>query len=102
MPFRLRSWIDSPIPVVHELETVVIGGYGNFGALRSMLRLTVIADACFTAPAVAFQAVSGVALVNHLGWPLESAPLAGKDRGLSPVLTSTATSSSRRSCSRSQ
>ena len=52
-----------------------------------MPRLTVVADACFTAPAVAFQAVSGVALVNHLGWPLESAPLAGKNRGLSPVLT---------------
>jgi uncharacterized membrane protein len=59
------------------MRTVVIGGYGNLGALRSMLRLTVIADACFTAPAVAFQAVSGVALVNHLGWPLESALLAG-------------------------
>jgi hypothetical protein len=29
------------------MRTAVIGGYGNFGALRSMLRLTVIADACF-------------------------------------------------------
>jgi len=26
-----------------------------------------------TAPAVAFQAVSGVVLMNHLGWPLVSA-----------------------------
>jgi hypothetical protein len=32
------------------MRTAVIGGYGNFGALRSTLR-----------------AVSGVALVNHLG-----------------------------------
>ena len=31
--------------------------------------------------------MSGVALVNHLGRPLESAPLVGKNRGLSPVLT---------------
>jgi uncharacterized membrane protein len=45
----------------------------DIGALRSVLRLTVIADACLTAPAVAFQAVSGVVLMNHLGWPLVSA-----------------------------
>ncbi|MGC2520686.1 MAG: DUF2269 domain-containing protein [Burkholderiales bacterium] len=46
---------------------------GDIGALRSALRLTVIADACFTAPAVVFQAVSGVVLMNYLGWPLASA-----------------------------
>ncbi len=45
----------------------------DIGALRSVLRLTVIADACFTAPAVVFQAVSGVELMNYLGWPLASA-----------------------------
>ena len=45
----------------------------DIGALRSVLRLTVIADACFTAPAVLFQAVSGVVLVNYLGWSLASA-----------------------------
>jgi uncharacterized membrane protein len=45
----------------------------DIGALRSALRLTVIADACFTAPAVVFQAVSGVALMNLLGWSLVSA-----------------------------
>lgn len=45
----------------------------DIGALRSVLRLTVIADACLTAPAVAFQAVSGVVLMNHLGWALASA-----------------------------
>ena len=44
----------------------------DIGALRLVLRLTVIADACFTAPAVAFQAASGVALMHHLGWPLVS------------------------------
>ena len=44
----------------------------DIGALRSVLRLTVIADACLTAPAIAFQAVSGVVLMNTLGWPLVS------------------------------
>jgi uncharacterized membrane protein len=42
-------------------------------ALRIVLRLTVIADAFFTAPAVAFQALSGVVLMNYLGWPMLSA-----------------------------
>lgn len=45
----------------------------DIGPLRSVLRLTVIADACLTAPAIAFQAVSGVVLMNHLGWALVSA-----------------------------
>jgi uncharacterized membrane protein len=42
---------------------------GDMGALRSMLRLTEIADYCFTAPAVAFQLGSGMALMHLLGWP---------------------------------
>ena len=46
---------------------------GDIGALRSALRLTVVADAWFTAPAVAFQAASGLALMDQLGWPLVSA-----------------------------
>jgi len=46
---------------------------GALEALRSTLRLTVIADACLTAPAVAFQAVSGVMLMNVQGWPMVSA-----------------------------
>jgi uncharacterized membrane protein len=45
----------------------------DIGALRSVLRLTVIADACLTAPAVVFQAASGVVLMNYLGWPPASA-----------------------------
>jgi uncharacterized membrane protein len=45
---------------------------GDVGALRSVLRLTVIADACFTAPAVVFQALSGYMLMRILGWPLLS------------------------------
>jgi uncharacterized membrane protein len=45
---------------------------GDLGALRSVLRLTVIADAWLTAPAVAFQAASGLALMDRLGWPLVS------------------------------
>ena len=46
---------------------------GDIGALRGTLRLTVVADACFTAPGVVFQAVSGVVLMTLLGWPLSSA-----------------------------
>jgi uncharacterized membrane protein len=46
---------------------------GSVEALRSALRLTVIADGCLTAPAVAFQAASGVILMNAYGWPLLSA-----------------------------
>ncbi len=45
---------------------------GDIGALRSVLRLTVIADAFLTAPAVAFQAASGAVLVHGLGWPQSS------------------------------
>ena len=46
---------------------------GDIGAMRATLRLTVVADAWLTAPAVVFQAVSGVVLVMLLGWPLWSA-----------------------------
>jgi uncharacterized membrane protein len=41
---------------------------GDIGALRGTLRLTVVADACLTAPAVVFQAVSGVVLMTLFGW----------------------------------
>ena len=46
---------------------------GDIGAMRATLRLTVVADAWLTAPAVVFQAVSGVVLMMLLGWPLWSA-----------------------------
>jgi uncharacterized membrane protein len=45
---------------------------GEIAGLRSVLRLTVIGDACFTAPAVVFQAVSGLALMHASGLPLAS------------------------------
>lgn len=45
---------------------------GEIAVLRSALRWTVVADACFTAPAVVFQAVSGLVLMNLMGWPLTS------------------------------
>ena len=45
---------------------------GKIEVLRTTLRLTVTADAFLTAPAVAFQAASGIALVLALGWPLVS------------------------------
>jgi uncharacterized membrane protein len=37
---------------------------GEIAVLRSALRWTVIADACFTTPAVVFQAASGLVLMN--------------------------------------
>ena len=46
---------------------------GEIGTLCSILRLTVIADARLTAPAVVIQAVSGTILMSMLGWPLMSA-----------------------------
>jgi uncharacterized membrane protein len=45
---------------------------GSIEALRAVLRLTVIADACLTAPAVAFQAASGAALMVIYRWPFDS------------------------------
>lgn len=45
---------------------------GEIDGLRSVLRLTVIADTCFTAPAVVFQAVSGLVLMKMNSWPLAS------------------------------
>jgi uncharacterized membrane protein len=45
---------------------------GDIAGLRLVLRLTVLADAWFTAPAVVFQTVSGLVLMSLLGWPLVS------------------------------
>ena len=45
---------------------------GEIGVLRAILRLTVTADTFLTAPAVAFQVVSGIALMAMFGWPLVS------------------------------
>jgi uncharacterized membrane protein len=45
---------------------------GEIGVLRHTMRYTVIADTWFTAPAVAFQALSGVTLMTLYGWPLLS------------------------------
>jgi len=45
---------------------------GEIGVLRHTLRYTVIADTWFTAPAVAFQALSGVALTLLYGLSLVS------------------------------
>ena len=41
-------------------------------ALRTVLQLTVIGDSLFTAPAVVFQAVSGLVLLHLNGWSLAS------------------------------
>ena len=45
---------------------------GGIDGLRTVLRLTVIADACFTAPAVLVQLASGLALVHLNGWSYAS------------------------------
>jgi uncharacterized membrane protein len=44
----------------------------DIGALRAVLRLTVTADAWLTAPAIAFQAASGLRLMDALGYGLAS------------------------------
>jgi uncharacterized membrane protein len=46
---------------------------GDIGTLRSVLHLTVIADAIFTAPAVLIQAITGIALMYLYGWAWLSA-----------------------------
>jgi uncharacterized membrane protein len=45
---------------------------GEIAPLRATLRLTVIADALFTAPAVVFQAASGAVLMRLLGFSYTS------------------------------
>ncbi|MGH8673705.1 MAG: DUF2269 family protein [Burkholderiales bacterium] len=45
---------------------------GEIALLRGTLRLTVVADRWLTAPAVAFQAASGIALMLLFEWPLVS------------------------------
>ena len=45
---------------------------GEIDGLRAVLRLTVIADACCTAPAVVLQLASGLVLMRMNGWPLDS------------------------------
>jgi len=46
---------------------------GELVSLRAVLRLTVIADAWLTAPAVVLQALSGIVLMKSLGWSMASA-----------------------------
>lgn len=45
---------------------------GEMDGLRAVLRLTVIGDLCFTAPAVIFQFISGLILMDINSWPLLS------------------------------
>ena len=45
---------------------------GDIGGLRSVLSLTVIADSFLTAPAVLFQAISGLVLMHLNSWPILS------------------------------
>ena len=45
---------------------------GEIDGLRLVLWLTVIADACFTAPAVVFQLISGLVLMQLNSWSYTS------------------------------
>jgi uncharacterized membrane protein len=45
---------------------------GDIAGMRLVLRLTVLADAWLTLPAVIFQAVSGLVLMQLHGWSLAS------------------------------
>jgi uncharacterized membrane protein len=45
---------------------------GEIDGLRTVLRLTVIADSCFTAPAVVLQLASGLVLMHLNSWSLSS------------------------------
>jgi uncharacterized membrane protein len=47
-------------------------GLNDIGSLRTVLRLTVICDLVFTAPAVIFQIASGLMLVYLDGWSYTS------------------------------
>ena len=44
----------------------------DIGSLRTILRLTVMGDLIFTAPAVIFQVISGLALMHLDGWSYTS------------------------------
>lgn len=54
---------------------------GQMDGLRTVLHLTVVGDMCFTAPAVVFQLVSGLALMSIDSWSLSS-PWASTVMGL--------------------
>ena len=58
---------------------------GEIDGLRAVLRLTVIGDTFFTAPAVVMQLASGVILVNLNHWSLAS-PWAATALGLFGVV----------------
>lgn len=45
---------------------------GDARAIAATARTVVIADACFTAPAVIVQLVTGFMLSAQLGWPIEA------------------------------
>lgn len=74
------------LKLLHIVAAVVVAGTGsgiaffmwmahrsgNWQALRITTRHVVLADWLFTAPAVLLQAVTGILLVQKLGWSLSS------------------------------
>jgi uncharacterized membrane protein len=74
------------LKTLHILSSVVLVGTGfgtafylymtnrtkNVAAIAEVARLVVLADWCFTTPAVIIQPLSGIAMVHMAGWPLST------------------------------
>jgi uncharacterized membrane protein len=72
------------LKVIHVISSTVLFGTGlgtayfkwaidrtgNVPAIRAVSEKVVRADWIFTSPAIAVQAITGIALANHLGYPL--------------------------------
>ncbi|MBC3807523.1 DUF2269 domain-containing protein [Undibacterium seohonense] len=74
------------LKTLHIISSVLLVGTGfgsafylyfthrskNVAAIATVSRLVVIADWCFTTPAVIIQPISGIAMVYLAGWPLDT------------------------------
>ncbi len=74
------------LKTLHIISSVLLVGTGfgsafylfftnrgkNIAAIASVSRLVVIADWCFTTPAVIIQPISGIAMVYLAGWQLDT------------------------------
>jgi uncharacterized membrane protein len=74
------------LKTLHIISSVLLVGTGfgsafylyfthrsrNVAAIATVSRLVVIADWCFTTPAVIIQPISGITMVYLAGWPLDT------------------------------
>lgn len=74
------------LKTLHIISSVLLVGTGfgsafylyftnrskNVAAIATVSRLVVIADWCFTTPAVIIQPISGIAMAYLAGWPLDT------------------------------